>query len=348
MSGRWKEFRSKFDRYRLSLLEKDEREAPSSFNGLLDWVNVCARKGVPLLDTLSGDIAAPGVTLLPTRISSLEQKFHAGEKSLKARHLQLLGRLSKDDWRVQVVFTSTKAFLKRQSALEQEMASLRDRLSAALSTPSVEVESELSSVREDLAATNDTIGKLRAEMKKCRDTMDYNRRCASDQYSRAVDARLKVGSNHRREALAWEKCFRGVESKLSAAVDAEIQTREQNTKLAVHLARKEMRRMRMIDARVRVFASMNGLGTVVEDIAVRMGDLMDNLRVDLSTLVWTGPRAVYEELINFLEAAITAESVETPAAPGTRPLPTCEVGSTRGDTLINLDVVPSGSVPLPA
>lgn len=59
--------------------------------------------------------------------------------------------------------------------------------------------------------------------------MDYNRRRASKQYSRAAEERLKANYNHRRVVLPWEKCIRILEWKLSAALDTDEQTHERNT-----------------------------------------------------------------------------------------------------------------------
>lgn len=66
------------------------------------------------------------------------------------------------------------------------MESLRDQLSAAAATPSVSIESKLASVCKEFSFTNDTIGKLRAEVKAGHDQTDYNLRRSSDQQSRAI------------------------------------------------------------------------------------------------------------------------------------------------------------------
>lgn len=131
----------------------------------------------------SGDIATPGVTVLRTSIASLEQELQAREERLKARELDCRSQLFAADGRVQTASTSTEASLKRQSALEQGVAFLRDQLSAAIPTQSVDVKSGLASFCKELAAANDMIGKLRAEMKTGADQMDYSWRRAGDQFS---------------------------------------------------------------------------------------------------------------------------------------------------------------------
>lgn len=56
---------------------------------------------------------------------------------------KLLGRLSAADERAKAASSSAKALLKKWSALEQEAASLRDKLSAAVWTSSVDADSKL-------------------------------------------------------------------------------------------------------------------------------------------------------------------------------------------------------------
>lgn len=99
--------------------------------------------GCAQFDTPSGDIATQGITLLLIRIVSVEQRLQAGEEMLKVQKHDLLCRLSAADERVQTASTFVEASLKRQSALEQEVASHRDQLSAAVSTSTVEVKSKL-------------------------------------------------------------------------------------------------------------------------------------------------------------------------------------------------------------
>lgn len=153
------------NRYHHLQLETGELGVPSSLNGLLDWLIVGARTGAPLFTAPSGDIATPGVTELRTRIASLQQQLQAGKERLKTRESELLGRLSAAKEQAQTAFISTEASLKRQSALNKEVASLRNQLSASFSAPSVDVESKLASVREKLAAANDTFCKLCAKVK---------------------------------------------------------------------------------------------------------------------------------------------------------------------------------------
>lgn len=61
-----------------------------------------------------------------TRTASLEQQLQAGEKKLKARESDLRGRLFAADERVRKASAFTEMSLMRQSALEEEVASIRD------------------------------------------------------------------------------------------------------------------------------------------------------------------------------------------------------------------------------
>lgn len=119
------------------------------------------------------------------------------------------------------------------------MTFLRNNLSAAASNSPADADPKLASLREELTAASDTIGKLRADVKTGSDQTDYNRQQASDYYSRGFDERPEADSNHRRQLLVREKGMRDLESKLSATGVAETQTRERNTKLAVRLADKD-------------------------------------------------------------------------------------------------------------
>lgn len=112
ISGRRKELQSKFDRCRHLLLERDEPEVPTSFNGLLDCLFDGARSGVPLFATPLGDIATPGVNVLRSCIALLEKQSQAAEQRLKDRKSVLLGRVSVLDGRAQMPSTSAEAFLK--------------------------------------------------------------------------------------------------------------------------------------------------------------------------------------------------------------------------------------------
>lgn len=61
----------------------------------------------------------------------------------------------------------------------------------------------------------------------------------------------------------------------------------------------------------------------------------------LGTLIRTGLLAACEERVNLSVPNLTAASVGTPTASVTRSLPTTEVASVRGETPMDLDVVPS-------
>lgn len=79
-----------------------------------------------------------------------------------------------------------------------------------------------------------------------------------------------------------------------------------------------------------------------------MGDLMDKLRVDLTALTRDSLHEVRNELVDLAVEEFTDTSVNTSAAPGSESVSTGEVVLTRGSTLMDLDIVSSGSVPLPA
>lgn len=105
-------------------------------------------------------------------------------------------------------------------------------------------------------------------MKKGRDQMNYNRRRATDQYSWAADEGLEAELDHRREVLSWERRDRDLESKLSAAVDAEAQIRKKKTPNSPFILLERTLDSQMTDARARVVASMDDLGTGVEGIVI--------------------------------------------------------------------------------
>lgn len=56
----------------------------------------------------------------------------------------------------------------------------------------------------------------------------------------------------------------------------------------------------MTDARACVVESMNDLGTKVEDVHLRMCDMIAKLPTDLATLIRTGPRAAGKKLVSVL------------------------------------------------
>lgn len=128
----------------------------------------------------------------------------------------------------------------------------------------------------------------------------------------------------------------------------EMRTREQNDELAVRLAGRDIRCLRLTDARDCVAKVMNGPGTGVVGILVRRDGMMGKLQEDLAILIRACLRAACEKLINFSMDDSTAASFGASATPGTGSLPTCEVVPTLGETLMDLDIVTSESVPPPA
>lgn len=145
--------------------------------------------------------ATLGAIVLGARIVTLEKQLQLEEERLKALEFELLGRLLTPYGPGQTAFASAEPSSKRLSVLEQDVVCLLGRLSDAVPTPSVHVESRHASVRKNLAPFSDSIGKLRGEVKTGREHMDHNQCRSSDQYFRAVDERLKVESNRRREVL---------------------------------------------------------------------------------------------------------------------------------------------------
>lgn len=97
-----------------------------------------------------------------------------------------------------------------------------------------------------------------------------------------------------------------------------------------------------------VVACMDGLGTGVKGIVVRMGEPMDKLGVGLTSLNRDGPRAECEKLLNLTLADITVVSADTFDARGAGSVPTGEVLPTRNRTLMDLDAISFRSLPPPA
>lgn len=75
---------------------------------------------------------------------------------------------------------------------------------------------------------------------------------------------------------------------------------------------------------------------------------MDKLWVDLTTVIREASRTAGEELLNLAVPGHTVASVETAAAPGAESVPTGKAVPSRRNTLMDLGVVPSGCVSLPA
>lgn len=253
-----------------------------------DWLFASARTDALLFATPSSDITASGIATLHTLIAQIEQQPQASEEKLKARESDFCDRLSAADERPWKASVSAKASFKQQSALEQEVASFRDQLTADISTK-VDVESKIVSVLEELAIANDKIGRLRAELTMGRDKMSYNRQRASGQYSQAVHERLMAEFFHRLEVLTWKKHAKNFEWKLSATVDEKAQTHERNTEPIIDLAREGTRRSRVTDSRAPVVEAMNGFGTGVDGILVWMDEMMRNMQRELDILTRNGP-----------------------------------------------------------
>lgn len=94
-----------------------------------------------------------------------------------------------------------------------------------------------------------------------------------------------------------------------------------------------------------MFPSMNGAGTDAKGIVARMGDMMNNLRVKLSALMRDGPPATCEDHINLAVADFGTASIATSAASGAGSFSDDKAVLLRCGTLMDVNVVPSGSVP---
>lgn len=132
--------------------------------------------------------------------------------------------------------------------------------------------------------------------------------------------------------------------KVSAVVVDETQTRMRNNELAV-FSDEDTRGSAVTDARAYLVTPMDGLANA--------------LKLSLSGLVarWTrcsrnlplyDPRAACEKLINPVVSYFTALSVETSAVLCAGSVSADAAVSLCSITLMDLDAVPSGSVPLPS
>lgn len=233
----------------------------------------------------------------------------------------------------QTDFTFPEVSPNRQSTLEQHVAPLRGKLAAVVPTPSVDSQLRLASSREELKV-NALIGKSRAAVQMGRENLNYNRRRVSDQYSHVVHERLKAESSRCRRVLVWVRCIGDVESKIPAVAEAETQTIKRSTGLAIRLAGKDTWHSRITDVRGCVVASMDGFVIDVEAIVVRIGNMMDKLRLSFF-LIQGGPRAACEELFNLVAADFMPASIDTSAAPGAGSAPASEAVSIRGTMIID-------------
>lgn len=177
--------------------------------------------------------------------------------------------------------------------------------------------------------------------------MDYSWHHGSAQYSPAVDEWLKNEYGHLREVLAWEKPIRDLELKLSAAVTVEAQTRERNNEFAVRPTCEDTRRLRVSDARACIVTAKNGLGTSIENVLVWTKVMIGKLQEDLASLFRTGARVACERRIDPPVADFTAASVAGLPASGSTFLSTAEASLARIESLMDLNLVSSESVPAP-
>lgn len=181
-----------------------------------------------------------------------------------------------------------------------------------------------------------------------RDQLEYNLCWVSDHYSPVVDEASTAESSHNRMVRARMMRVVDSESKVSAAVEAEMKTRKTDSELTNRFACEDTERARITDARARVVASVDGLDINVKAIVVWMGQMMDELWADLSGLIRDGPRGDCEERINLAHAEFTAASVDISAASVACSATDSDVVLLRGGTHMDLDFVLSGSDRLPA
>lgn len=149
--------------------------------------------------------------------------------------------------------------------------------------------------------------------------------------------------------LVWEKSVKNLESKVSAAVVGETQTRERNPELAFYrLVGEDTQRSRITDAQALVIASLDGLDTGFMMFVMRLVAVKDKLRLDLTTLVPDSLRAACKELINLEVADFPTASVDTFAIPAAGPVPARKFVPSMSVALMDCEVVSSDSVPVPA
>lgn len=102
----------------------------------------------------------------------------------------------------------------------------------------------------------------------------------------------------------------------------------------------------MANVRARVVAFMDGVSKGVGSIVVLMGAAIDQKPVDPTALIGDGPRATCEVLINLAGTDFMAAPDDISTVSGAESVPTGAVVPTWGGTLLELDLIPSWSVPL--
>lgn len=148
---------------------------------------------------------------------------------------------------------------------------------------------------------------------------------------------MKAEPRHPRDVLAWQNRVGGLELNVSTAVCAETQNRYRNTEIAVCLAGKETRWPWITDARPHMVASMDGVGTGIEAILVWMGDKLNKMWLDLSSLIRDSLSVACDELINPVFAEFTVVSIDASAGPSAGSFSAGEAVRLRGSALLNLE-----------
>lgn len=173
----------------------------------MHWYIVGFRTDASLFSLALADIATAGINALCSqRLDQVGNETRRGEDASPEKQPSwwtfcwLGARLD--------VFCYHKNVSSATFSLEQVVASLWDILSAVISTLTVDIESKISCVFEELAAANDKIGKLRADLQMGRNEMDHSRQRASAQCSWAFNKGLGAECHHYREMPVWEKRVR--------------------------------------------------------------------------------------------------------------------------------------------
>lgn len=197
---------------------------------------------------------------------------------------------------------------------------MKERLDAAASTPSVDLESELVSLQQELTDSRTEIEKLRAEVHICRDRLHYNRQRTSVQYTRVVNRRLMGDFRHPREAVTGYYRQRVLESEIDVATDAGVKAHEQVHELNIRLAGETVRRKRIRAVWGLVIEAMNSFDKGIDDMMGRASAMVSTLQTDLASVVNKNPRAVCEGLINPLIAEFTVTFHSPSAAVTEKPV----------------------------
>lgn len=144
------------------------------------------------------------------------------------------------------------------------------------------------------------------------------------------------------------KASEGLRVYAVAAADAEVQVCKRNNKLTARPADEATLQTRVGDAWAHVVAAMKNLGAGPESFPLWMSEAVRRLQEDFAIRTRDGPPAACDKLFSLSVAWFTALLAKSPAAAGLRSLPAGEVASLKDETLMDLDVVPTDSMPSPS